>query len=162
VNTVVEHSPLPTPHAVRTLLEDLVGRKVELTESPILQLRSTHVLGAYVTDRLTVTALAVLDLGAAARLGGALSVLPAGAVDDAVAAGELPEMMWDSCYEVLNVFASLFNISDASHVRLYEMYGPEKPPPGDLASLSAVLGGRLDVALTVAGYGKGLLSVVVR
>lgn len=162
MSTMVEKSPLPTRHAVRTLLEDLVNRQVDLRDSNVLQPRSTHVIAAYVTDRLAATAVVVLDLAAAARLGAALSVLPPGAVDDALAVKELPELMRDSCYEVLNVLASVFNVPHAPHVRLYQMFAPGEQVPGDLAGLAGTLGSRIDVALTVSGYGKGLLSVVVR
>jgi hypothetical protein len=46
-------------------------------------------------------------------------------------------------------------------VRLYEMYGPDAPLPADVAALTARAGERLDVVLSIAGYGDVRVSVVV-
>ena len=74
----------------------------------------------------------------------------------------MTEMVSDCCYEVLNVMASVFNVADAPHVRLYQMYGPQENVPGDLSALAATVGSRLDVRLNIGGYGDGLLSIIVR
>ncbi len=89
-------------------------------------------------------------------------MLPKGGVEDAIESRALSGLMRDNCHEVLNVLAAVFNVANAPHVRLYEMYGPNAVRP---VRRRAALGdarpadGRL---LTVAGYGDGLLSLVVR
>jgi hypothetical protein len=162
VSTTIESSPLPGRAAVRSLVEDLVGRPVELGDAEPVPNRPSNVVAVYVTDQLTMTAVAVVDLPGAARIGGALGMLPRGGVDDAIDEGGLSGMLRDNCYEVLNVLSATFNVPGAPHVRLYEMYGPNASLPSDVAALATVLGNRLDVVLTIAGYGDAHLSVVVR
>jgi hypothetical protein len=160
--SIVEQSPLPSRHAVRTLVEDLVGRGVELADGRPVPPKSTNVVAVYVTDKLAVSALAVVDLEGAARLGGALGMIPRGGVDDAIDERELPDLLRENCYEVLNVLSALFNLPGAPHVRLYEMYGPSGSLPPDIAALSGAAGQRMDLSLVIAGYGPVQLSIVVR
>ncbi len=162
MSTLVEQSPLPSRHAVRTLVESLVGRDVDLQDGQPVGPKPTNVVAVYVTDKLAVSAVAVVDLEGAARLGGALAMLPRGGVDDAIDERDLPGMLRDNCYEVLNVLSALFNVPGAPHVRLYEMYGPNASLPTDVATLAATQGSRMDLALGIAGYGDAALSIVVR
>ncbi|MBL8932865.1 MAG: hypothetical protein JNL54_22310 [Kineosporiaceae bacterium] len=155
-------SPLPSRHAVRSLLEGLIGRDIEIKDGNPVPPQASNVLAVYVTDKLAVSALAVVDLAGGARLGGALAMMPKGGVDDAIAAKEMYPALRDNCYEVLNVLAAVFNVPNAPHVRLYEMLGPNGAVPGDIAALSATVGNRMDVQITVAGYGPGLLSLICR
>jgi hypothetical protein len=155
-------SPLPSRHAVRTLIEGLVGRDVDIKDSEPVPPKATNVVAVYVTDKLAVSALAVVNLEGGARLGGALAMLPKPGVDDAIAERDLFPSLKDNCFEVLNVLSAVFNVGDAPHVRLYEMYGPNGTIPSDVAALSAAVGNRMDVALKIAGYGEGLLSLVCR
>jgi hypothetical protein len=162
MSNVLEHSPLPSRHSVRNLIEDLVGRDIELADGLPPQSKSTNVVAVYVTDRLAVSAIAVIDLEGAARLGGALAMVPRGAVDDAIAERELTPALKDNCYEVMNVLSAVFNVRGAPHVRLYEMYGPGTNIPADVAALAGTTGSRMDVKLNISGYGSGLLSIIVR
>jgi hypothetical protein len=159
---VLDKSPLPTRHALKSLLEGLIGRDVELKDTDPISPKTTNLLAAYVTDKLAVSAVAVMDLEGAARLGGSLGMLPKGGVDDAIAERQLSDLLRDNAYEVLNVLAAVFNVENAPHVRLYEMYGPDGAVPNDILSLSQIIGSRLDVLLSVAGYGDARLSIVTR
>jgi hypothetical protein len=162
MSSLVESSPLPGRAAVRGLVEDLVGRPVDLADAEPVPPRAGNVVAVYVSDHLAMTAVIVVDLAGAARIGGALGLLPKGGVDDAIDERDLSGMLRDNTYEVLNVLASVFNAPGAPHVRLYEMYGPDASLPGDVAALTQTLGQRLDVVLTIAGYGDAHVSVVVR
>jgi hypothetical protein len=162
VSTTVDSSPLPNRAAVRSLVEDLVGRPVELADSEPVPASASNIIAVYVTDQLAMSVVVVVDLAGAVRLGGALGLLPRSGVDDAIDEGELSGMLRENCYEVLNVLASAFNTPGALHVRLYEMYGPNASLPTDVAALAHALGQRLDVVLSIAGYGDVRLSVVVR
>jgi hypothetical protein len=155
-------SPLPSRHAVRNLLEGLLGRDVDLADSEPVPPKVTNVVAVYVTDKLAVSALAVVSLEAGARLGGALGMLPRAGVDDAIAERALSGVLKDNCHEILNVLSAVFNVPNAPHVRLYEVYGPNGIMPGDIAALAAVVGNRMDVAVKIGGYGQGMLSIVCR
>lgn len=155
-------SPLPSRKAVRVLLEDLTGRPITMTDGEPPAAKSTNVVGVYVTDGLKMTAVCVLDLEGAARLAGALGMLPKGGVEDAIEERDLEGMLLDCAHEVLNVLAAAFNVGNAPHVRLYQLYGPRDVVPPDVASLAANVGARMDVSLSIGGYGNGQMAVVVR
>lgn len=158
----LEHSPLPNRHSVRNSIQDLIGRDVDLSDGLPPERSSTNVVAVYVTDKLATSAVAIVDLACAARMGGALGMVPRMVVDEAIKDRNLPVTLEENCYEVLNVLAAVFNLPNAPHVRLYQMYGPGASLPADIAALGAVVGSRMDVELKIAGYGSGLLSIVVR
>ena len=162
MTTTLESTRLPGRAAIRSLVEDLLGRPVELSDGDPVTARPGNAVAVYVNDSLGLAAAIVVDLAGAARLGGALGMLPVGGVDDAIDDHDLSGMLQDNCYEVLNVLAATFNGAGAPHVRLYEMYGPDAPVPADVAALTARTGERLDVVLSIAGYGDARVSVVVR
>jgi hypothetical protein len=162
MSDLVTSSPLPSRHAVRVLLEDLTGRPIELVDAEPPAPKSTNVVAVYVTDQLKMSAVAVLDLEGAAWLAGALGMIPKGGVQEAIDERDLQGMLLDCAHEVLNVLSAVFNVGQAPHVRLYQMYGPNDVVPGDAASLAAAVGARMDVSLSIGGYGSGLMSVVVR
>ena len=162
MNTMTEQTPLPSRHAVRTLIEGLVGRDVVVRDADVLESRPSNLVAAYVTDKLQVALVIVVDIECAARLGGALGMLPRGGVDDAIKELDLSGLLRDNAYEVLNVLSAVFNVGEAPHVRLYEMYGPMGGVPRDVHALSQLFGSRMDLELSIAGYGEGHLSIVVR
>lgn len=162
MSTQVEQSPLPSRHSVRNLIEDLVGRDVQLSDGLPPESKNTNVVAVYVTDRLAVSAIAVVDFECAARLGGSLAMVPRGGVDDAIKDRDFTSALKDNCYEVLNVLSAVFNVPNAPHVRLYQMFGPGDPIPGDIGAMAATVGTRMDVKLDIAGYGSGKLSIIVR
>jgi hypothetical protein len=159
---MTESSPLPSRHTVRSLLEGLTGRDIDVRDGQPISARPTNTIAVFVTDKLTTAAVAVVTIEGAARLGGALGMLPKGGVDDAIDTKDLYSPIKENCYEVLNVLSAVFNVPNAPHVKLYQMYGPGDAVPTDIANLSATLGSRMDIAFTIAGYGDGHLSLVVR
>ena len=162
MSAVVQQSPLPSRHALRNLVESLIGRDVDISDGVPVVNRTTNVVGVYVNDRLGLQAVCVIDIELAARFGGALGMVPRGGVEDAISERSLPEVLRANCYEVLNVIAAVFNVANAPHVRLYEMYGPNAAIPGDVAAVAGLAGSRMDVTMKVAGYGDGHMSIVVR
>jgi hypothetical protein len=162
MSTTLEQTPLPSRHAIRSLIEGLVGRDVDLKDCGPIDGRITNLVAAYITDKLQVSVVIVVDIECAVRLGGALGMLPKGGVDDAIQEGEVSGLLRDNAYEVLNVLSAVFNVEDAPHVRLYELYGPGGGVPSDVLALSQVMGSRLDLELTIAGYGPGRMSIIAR
>jgi hypothetical protein len=162
MSALLDSSPLPSRNAVRNVVEGMVGRTVELSDGQPVTADASTVTAVYVNDHLSTMAVAVVDMAGAARLGGALGLLPKGGIDDAITDKFLPENVLDNCYEVLNVLASVFNVPDAPHVKLYQMYQPAEPLPPDIRNLTALMGSREDVTMDISGYGRGRMSVVVR
>ncbi|GAB3241543.1 hypothetical protein [Kineosporia babensis] len=155
-------SPLPSRHSVRNCIEGLVGRDVDLDDGMPPPAKSTNAVAVYVTDQLKTSALVVVDLECAARIGGALGMIPRGVVDEAIKARTFSQDLEENCYEVLNVMASVFNLPNHPHVRLYELYAPNAAVPADIAQLAATVGNRMDVKIKISGYGEGTLSVVIK
>jgi hypothetical protein len=152
-------STLPSAMAIRELLQRLLGRDIDTAACPPPTGR-TAVLGLYVCDRGRMTTVLTLDLPLAAYLGSSLALLPPGAAEAAIADGTPAPELVENCGEVMNVLASVLNEHSDTHQRLYAAYpGPEAP--ADAAAYSKALGNRLDLAITVHGYGTGTLSCVL-
>jgi hypothetical protein len=68
--------------------------------------------------------------------------------------------MWENFAELLNIGVSLLNHDGAPHVRLYGTHEPGELPPTDVLEPLRGLGRRLDLTVTIAGYGTGSISIV--
>jgi hypothetical protein len=150
---------LPSSFAVRNMLSDLIGREVDV--SPGEHVTGVASVAVFVTDQLKMAGLALADLPLSAYLGGALALLPPGGVADMVEENELSPLVVENVFEVANVLAGFFNTPGASHVKLFQLYEPGEPLPTDVRDAAAAYGARLDLVVSVAGYGKGALSLVV-
>ncbi|GIG30420.1 hypothetical protein [Cellulomonas marina] len=157
-------NPLPNAKEVRDLLESLVGRDVEVATGAAMvdpNAALGALTGVYVDARMTAQALVLVDGGLAAYLGAAIGLVPARTAQAAVADGDLPADLAENAGEVLNVTASLFNHDDAPHLKLDRVHGKGERLPNDLAGWVLAYVRRLDLEVSVAGYGSGNLSVVV-
>ena len=149
---------LPAPFPVRNMISDLIGREVDVAPGD-------HVTGAasvavYVTDSKKMAGLALLDVPLSAYLGGALALLPPGGVADMVEENDLSTLVVENVFEVANVLAGIFNTPGASHVRLARLYEPRETLPTEVRDAATMYGARLDLVVSIAGYGKGALSLV--
>lgn len=154
---------LPTPHDVRELLTGLLGRDVELTSVPPWAPASGEraVSAVYVDDRYALRGVGIADLGFAAAAGGAIGLLPPGGVREAVAEGVMWPALVENFDEVLNICAALLNAEGSPHVKLASTHGVAELPPAGVVAHGQLLGRRIDLHLTVAGYGAGHLSLVL-
>lgn len=156
-------SHLPVPKQIRDLLAELLDREVTLSPSAPLAPtpKNPCTIGVYVDDLLQVTSLIAFDLSLSAHAGAAIGLVPVGGAEAAIEEGILNDTLRDNLYEVLNIAASLFNVEGATHVRLYDVHHAGVPVPPDVLARSLTLGRREDLAVDVAGYGSGRLSVVM-
>jgi hypothetical protein len=166
VALVVAPAGVPVPHlkAVRDLLGDLTGKEVEVSSGaePVpVGGTSGSVVGLYVDAKLDTRALVVFDLALAAYSGAALGLVPPAGAQDAVAEGVLPETLLENCTEVLNIMASLFNVPRAPHLKLHAAIGPDEQLRPDVRELAVRTAPRDDIAVDIARYGAGRMSVVV-
>lgn len=156
-------SPLPAALEVRELLEGLLGRDVDAlvgTDAVEPHTNPGAVVGVYVDDQLQLRAIIAVDQRLAAHLGAAIALMPPTAAKTAIEQELLTPALYDNVAEVLNVAASLFNVGDAPHVRLYEAYAPRETLPPDVAKWVLAYVRRLDMTVDVTGYGKGRISVL--
>ncbi|WP_448631347.1 hypothetical protein [Cellulomonas soli] len=159
-----QDTPLPNAKDVRELVMGLVGRDVEvLTGGGMVDPTSPSgaLVGVYVDNRLTLTALVILDVPLAAYVGAALGLVPAAAAKDAAYEETLTDNLAENAGEVLNVMASLFNAEGAPHVRLDRLYQPREPLPADIAQWVLAYVRRTDLDVTIEGYGSGKFSLLV-
>jgi hypothetical protein len=154
---------LPAAKDVRDMLEGLVGRTVVVSPgAPVTPAPDRPVaVAVYVAPDMSVNALCLMDLGAAAYTAGGLALLPPGGCQDAVEEdGELSGMQLEALHEVVNVLSALFNTPGAPHSKLHKLYGPGEEVAGDLAGMLAGFN-RIDLSLDIQGYGKGAMSLVL-
>jgi len=156
-------SYLPPPKEIRDLLTELLDREIALSPSAPLAATANNpcTIGVYVDDLLQVTALIGFDLALSAHAAAAIGLVPSKTAQDEIDAGILGDTLRENVYEVLNIAASLFNVADATHVRLYDVHHAGVAVPPDVLARSLTLGRREDLAVDVAGYGTGRLSVVL-
>ena len=153
---------LPVPFQVRTLLEELFGRPVEVRPgppwAPLGGEKGTFAL--YVDDRVAVRAVGVCDLPFSAYAGAAIGLVPAAAAQAAVTDGALDANTQENLYEVLNICAALYNVDGAAHMKLHDVLHVGADVAPQVQALSAVLGRRLDLIVDITGYGTGRISFV--
>lgn len=152
---------LPSPKDVRDLIEGLLGRDVTVAPGrpvvPTTEVRAG--VGVYVDDQLNLAAVTAADLAFCAFAGSALGLIPASTAEGAAEEGLTPAM-WENFIELLNIGASLLNADGATHLRLYTTTSPAELPANDVGELLRGFGHRIDLQVSIAGYGSGALSIV--
>ncbi|NCT91068.1 hypothetical protein GXB85_08920 [Cellulomonas sp. APG4] len=164
MNAPARPTPLPALLEVRELLEGLLGRDVDgtLGAAPVNPNEPPGAMtGIYVDDQLKLRALILVDLPLACWVGAAIALIPARTAEGSVENGFIAPDLIENTHEVLNVAASLFNADGAAHLRLYQSFVPRETMPADVQKWVLAYVQRLDVTLTVAGYGEGRMSVLV-
>jgi hypothetical protein len=139
-----------------------VGRNVTVSPgAPVTPTPDRPVaVAVYVAPDMSVNALCLLDLGAAAYTAGGLALLPPGGCQDSVEEGELSALQVEALHEVVNVLSALYNVAGSPHSRLHKLYAPGEEVAGDLAGMLAGYN-RIDLDVEIQGYGKGSISLVV-
>lgn len=154
---------LPSPLAVRELLEGLMGRDVTVGVAPPLAPgpATPASIGVYIDDAHQFSAVGCADLALSARMGACLGLLPVSAAQEAADSGVLDDTLRENLYEVFNIASALFNVPGADHVRLADMYPAGGSLPPEVRVRALTLGRRLDLEIAIAGYGSGRFSLVM-
>ncbi len=154
---------LPHAKALRDMLEELLGRDVNLQVGPpVVPSRVVRsAVGVYVDERLGLRAIVVADLALAAFAGASIALVPKAGAQASIEDGELAPNLAENVAEIVNIMAALFNLDGHPHVRLDGFHAPGEELPADVAGLSAAYVNRLDLTVTIGGYGTGRLSIVV-
>jgi hypothetical protein len=154
---------LPAAKDVKDMLSGLVGKNVGvLPGAPVTPTPKDPVaVAVFVSPSMSINAICVMDLGAAAYTAGALALLPPGGCQDAVEEdGELTPLLVEALHEVVNVLSAMFNTPGAPHSKLHKLFAPGDEIDADIAGMLAAFN-RIDLAVEVPGYGKGALSLVI-
>ena len=154
--------PLPAPYQVRRLLEDLLGREVDVEPGPPWSPTTPDegTIALFVDDDVVVRTVAGLDPRLSAYAAASIGLVPAITARFAAGDGALPDDLQENLHEVLNVLAVVLNSGDGPHVRLYSVHHLGGDATPQVLSLGGVLGHRVDLVVRLAGYGAGRLGLV--
>jgi two-component system chemotaxis response regulator CheY len=154
---------LPTAHQTEQLLTTLLSRPVTTTPgAPVLPRPGRRALSvAYVTRRLRTAAVLVADLPLATALTAALDLDPEQSLAEAMMRRRLPGRADQNLPELAEVAASLFVPVGGDVLRTFGVHLPGQLPPPLTAAAVGALRRRLDVFVTIDGFGAGELSLVV-
>ncbi len=160
---MAEPQVLPPNMVVRDMLQDMLGRDVQVSPAdpwtPTPQRKAA--VAVYVNDSVRLSAVIAIDMPLAASLSASIALIPAKTAEEIAVEGELPDDMVENLNEVLNILGGMFNRKHSPHVRLFQLHAPGFPPPTDISAALRRLGNRSDLRVSVNGYGSGLLSIVL-
>lgn len=148
---------LPDEENVAKLLTSLLGEDVtvKLTEETQL-LDLSSVKAFYVNDQGHPQKLLVCDLPFANSIGAALTRIPLATVEEANAALEVPQNIYENLYEVLNICVNVFPAKSNSHIVLGDVITPGQDADG--ADTNAIAN-MVTFEVDIPRYGVGLLGL---
>lgn len=155
------HSGLPTPNALRELLNTLLGSQVTCTALPAPSATRPEFVALYESGDGLPEAYIGFDSALVAYAGGALTMMPVEEVKATLQAPELTSVLVDGYREVVNIAASLFNVENRPHVKLRSTYTRDALPQ-DVVALLEGHGDQLHLKITIEGYGSGEATVFVK
>jgi hypothetical protein len=115
--------------------------------------------GVFIDGSAAPVALCGADVGLAASLSSALSMLPPTIVKEAVRTRELTPGMRENLHEVMNICTRLVLDSTSPHLKLDQLC-PVSALPSAAAGLLASPPGRREFNLQLPRYGGGVLSLL--
>jgi len=146
---------------VAELLAGILGRQVTVTKAPPmnLKLKAPRVCGVYRDREKPITCLCICDLPLSVYAAGAMLSFPGCTINDSLRAGKVDEALVDTVREILNICAQLFN--DYSHQVFHQLYTESEGLPQDAASVFGRPAARLDLKVSIAGYGAGQMALLI-
>jgi hypothetical protein len=152
--------PLPDAGKVRNILGLLFdGLDIKNGAKSDLGPNTGAWLAVYVADDGKPVAFCATDLALSAASSAALSMLPPGAVQDAVKSKEITEVMRGNLREIMNICSRLLMTDSSAHLKLEDIY-PAKALPAPAGEALKKIAGRADFELKMPKYGGGVLSLL--
>ena len=143
----------PDAKRLGAVLAMVAGDGAEAVAAADAGLAASH-HGRYVNPDGELVAVCECTIGAAAGLGCALALIPAGGCEDMVAAGRLSDAAGVNLHEVFNMLATLMVDDNTPHLRLDTIAeGPASEPPGEA---------RTAFDVTLKGWGAGRIGFAHR
>lgn len=147
--------PLPPTTELEKLLSGLLAREVKLAPDDATPAVPCPV-ALYRTDEPVLEVAVLCDLGLAASMAAALSVIPAGTAKEREAQGDLGDNLRDNFGEVMNVVAR-FVSGSGRRFTLQGVFEPHGTPPEVLEKVRAS-DERRALSAEVAGYSGGRIA----
>ncbi|MEO8201876.1 MAG: hypothetical protein ABI679_15200 [Gemmatimonadota bacterium] len=133
-----------------------------LTVAPAYGGTITGSVAAYAAADGSVQALCVLDLSLSVLFGAALMMIPAEAAREMIRDRQVEGNIQENLHEVANVASQLVNRSGQGRLALHDVYLPAAVAPAEVLQILANPATRLDLQLTIEGYGTGMFSLLLR
>lgn len=158
---VVSDGAFPKPAQIASTLTELLRRNVTAAAVPAAPVPvPSRVVAEYrSTEDGKLAALVVCDLAFAVRAASVLTLIPAGAAEEAIRARGVQDTLADNLHEVLNVMARFLVRGGSSRVKLGAIHMPDAKLDAQLAVQILKPAARLDLAMEISGYGKGMLTL---
>ena len=151
--------PPADPQVICRLLSDILGRNVTSKKvAPYPFVSPTRLVAAYMAESVVVS-ICVFDVAFAAHSGAALALMPVGIAAESVKAGKCASGLLENFAEILNICRQAFQ-RQASYVDPPQLYGTPKEVPQPIAAVLSKPKSRVDMDVTIPGYGTGRFSVV--
>ncbi len=150
--------PLPPPAELEKLLGGLLMRSVKVAKGGDKDVPKGPVATAlYSSDEPVLQVLVRCELPLAAAMAGALSVMPAPVVKEAVAKARMDASLADNFAEVMNV-VTRFLCGSGRHFKLGAVSCPPAPCAPELVTLADGSEERRELTVEVPGYLAGRLE----
>jgi len=153
---------LPSAELVSRNFSDLLGRTFVAKAAPaaiVPKATDKWAVARYGTPGEATWVYWLVDLQAAAGLGAALSLIPAGAAQSAAKDGKFSEVLLDNFREVMNVGSSILRPVEG-RVVLQDVLMSPQPSAAEMAKWLAGAKARLDVTTTLQGYEGGRMLLL--
>lgn len=151
---------LPNATETMSIFGMLYGDNVSIENSDKqVALDNSKLTGLFVDSDGAPVAACMCDLSFAAYAGAAMTMLPAGAAQDAVEEDDISQTMKENIYEVMNICSRLMMSDDTPHLKLEKMYDQSELSPAALAMIAEAKEHKeFDVKFN--NYGSGQISFV--
>lgn len=142
-------------------LSSIICKVEPIPPLPIDRIKLPYVIGIYSSPgSKTVEAICLMDLHVACMLGGAMAGMPAAQIAAAIGSKTLNREMYENCSSFLSDLAGIISQSGGKRLNFTSSHLVQKPFE-KLYELMRNNYGRTDFGLSFAGYGDGLLSILL-
>ncbi|MBN2070012.1 MAG: hypothetical protein JW814_01040 [Candidatus Krumholzibacteriota bacterium] len=155
-------SIVPSSTAICDLFESLLDAKVSTGPGSAVVIDPETPLAAalFTLEDGTAKAIWLSSLETIVYVGSALAVVPPETAMATVKSAEIPDNIRENFQEVMNVSASLFNKAEGPFLKLDELFIHPEPVTEDIMMKVAGAANRVDLAIRIADYGEGTMSLI--
>jgi len=152
-----------TPETIAKLLKQLLGRDVTFQKIAPFKLSAVDpsITASYVTKQGSLAGVWLCDLDLTYRAGAALCMIPAAEAQARLRVSKVDDYLVENFREILNICSQLFTTHEEPSVELGAVYLSAEERPPAIATLIVAPASRLDLQMTISGYGNGRMSILM-
>lgn len=149
---------VPDSDSVSKLLGIVFGDEISVAENESSGIESKNV-ATFIDREDNLVAVCACDQPFVGFSGGALSMMPVGAIEDMIQSGDMSESLLDNFYEVMNICSKLMMDDSSDHLRLDKTVSSDEI--SDEISALASQGTHAGFSLDIPRYGKGAMDFYI-